>query len=195
MINTIYNTPLSVFIACYCDADYSSLGAGEKGKEAWGTLFQEYLQESGGTLEDEAYLLEVESTNLWLNIFCYRELLEILKQYAHSDGIEFFRKEGFKLDYDPENQDEYLNQLKKIEGRFKAWELDHMDKMVQLQQIKSRPNTTKVDRGYFDRSLAALSKYSGYHVDETATTISRYIAINKTLQEEARRAEQHVGRR
>lgn len=192
---TCTNLPLSIFIACVCDEDYSALNE-DKAQAAieWQVLYQEYLQLSGGQRENEAFQLQIEINRVFYRQYVLTEIVGILRKYVIQEAIEILSKEGYKVTYDEDDIPGYHKQLDKIIARCKTMEIDISEKRFRLEQLeKLGEKGQKVDRFYFDKNLAVLSKYSAYPIDESKTTVSRYIAICNLLKEESEKV-QH-GRR
>ena len=189
------NLPLSVFIACICDQDYSSLsGDPAQAAAAWQVIYEEYLELSGSQRENEAFQLQGEINRLFYRHFVLTEILDILRKYVVGEAIELLNKEGFPVVYNEDDLPAYHKQLDRIIARCKAMEIDLKEKQHRLDQLsKIEQKGQKIDRIYFDRNLATLSKYSGYRINENEETVSRYVAICNILKAESEKV-QH-GRR
>lgn len=174
--------PLSRFITCLCEEDYSvMLIEGEATeyelKQAWSKIYDEFLDLKGKDSPNEFLTLFNEYESLFYKHTVIEKCVELLKWYHDERLIEILKKSGYNFPFNHEDTERYLKDLDRVLTRSKKLILDMEVRRGQLDAIQRANAGIKIDRNYFDTILVTLSKFSQYHIDEEKTTVGRYINL------------------
>jgi len=200
---TCYDLPLSRFIRCDVDGDYSALIIesdgpvdGETLKEAWQAIHQEYLDISGAAQDNYLLSLQTEINRLFIKRLCIVETVALSRKYRYDDAIKLLQGYGYRFPFDPNDPEAYHKDLDRVLTRSNTLVVEMEQKQSQLEALKPKGDGAKVTRGYYDQWLVALSKFSGYHINEDVTTVSRFVTILKSYIThcDQLKAQQHAGR-
>lgn len=175
---------LSDYIICQVDKDLSPLiiegePTEQELKDAWQVITHEFFDLSESKQNNYELTLCAEMEALNYKIIAIQQSVEVLRKYRCDELVALLQKLGYRFPFNANKEDEYLKDLGRVLSRAKTLVLQYNDKKAQLDNISKEkaPGETEVSRSYYDKILAILSKHSGYHVDESKTTVSRYAAI------------------
>jgi len=174
--------PLSRFIRCICEGDYSALliegeAPAETLKSTWETLYEEYLDLTANTGNNEVLQLLNEFDGLFYKYAVIENCVEILRVFKEDDLVAILRSRGFNFPFDHNDTERYLKDLDRVMVRAKKILVDMDIRRKQLESIQKASEGTKIDRPYFDTILVTLSKFAGFHVNEDIISVSRYAAL------------------
>lgn len=172
------------FMACLFNKDYSDV-------ENWDTLYLEYIDLSG-IGENRELALMTNIHNLQVRLAHITSFIEFQKLFylefnqPYVKAFDDLRKYNHKLNWDPSNREEFLNQLKRVEAKEKrnVAELDVLIK--ELTDIKKGAPVVKEDhnsRADFIRMLNSLNK-EGYSIDKDKTDMEELSLMIKQQNEE-----------
>lgn len=183
--------PLDRYIVCIVDKDLSALinapdtvlqGETPKDytlelKKVWLAIQAEYLSLSQSTMDVDMITTSLEIDAIGVKIELLGHVLELSQQYFSPLFVEIFKSYGVYVELDPSDQIQYLKNLNRISSKSKIFIVQYNDKLAQLKKMQSGKPDTKIDRMYFNTSISVLSKFMGYEIKESDTTVSKYISI------------------
>lgn len=180
LYNSCYDLPLSRFIKCICDEDYLALiiegeATPEALSEVWAKIYQEYIDLMGNTSNDYMLTLMMEVNRLYFRHESIVRAVELLRSYRFDELVSMLKKEGFNLQFNPNDADAYGNDLKKVTTRAKSLLVEMEQKKSQLDLLKQTKGSGSVTREFFDKILVTLSKFMGFKINKDKTTVTEYI--------------------
>lgn len=172
--------PLSRFITCLCDNDYSVMlidgeATEEELQQAWAKIYDEYLDLTSKNNNNEFLFLWNEYESLFYKHTVIEQCVELLKWWHDENLVGILKQHGYNFPFNPEDTERYWKDLERVVTRSKKLLLDMKVRKEQLDAIQSASSGAKIDRNYFDTILVVLSKFSQYHIDEEKTTVGRYV--------------------
>lgn len=181
----IDDTPLNVFIAVVTSGDISKLiyepgdVNNEELSQAWEQIFEAYvdatMSEQDRTLFSmitSASILEfkiskAQAAQLYLSYLYDEEIVRILKQMgATSEG---YPKEGSI------NARKVWN--KRLTANIKRWMFTLSQIEAEIKKLSPEATPEEINAAHFDDILVRLSKYYGYHINESQVFVGRFLAM------------------
>ncbi len=182
-MHTCSSLLLCNYITCQVDGVLDSLviqgEASEMDKAlAWQHINEEFYDLSANKQATYELTLCAELEALNYKIIVIQNTTDILKQYRVDELVDILHKMGFRFPFNHNDEAQYHKDLKRVLSRAKSLIVEYNDKAAQLEKISgTRKDNGPIDRTYYDKVLAVLSKFNGYEIDEKRITVSRYISI------------------
>lgn len=175
-----YDLPMSEFIRCMCDSDYTALvieGSAEADHlaEAWQKIHQEYIALLGNSQDNYLLTLMMEVNRLYFRHLSITEAVKLLRAHRFDELVMMLKKEGFNYPFNPNDPEEYRKDLNKVTNRAKSLLVELEQKKKQLELLQQNQSTGKIDREYFDKILITLSQHMGFKLEKDKTTVTEYI--------------------
>jgi hypothetical protein len=185
--------PLSVFIECLVDKQYSGLVISGKANEdeieaAWRIIFNLYAEEAGGEQYNEIFIktksVNVTSTKIYI-IEC---TVATMKLMYDQRGADILNSYALRCDVAPD--DDYETRCVKLDGllmrsrKFNV-QLDKLQK--ELKEVSKEAEEKTSESDYFDDMLNFLSETNGYMIKANDITVSRFLKMLKKLTQKQRK--------
>jgi hypothetical protein len=179
-------TPMSVFISCIAEEDYTSLIISGKAsdyqlQEAWVLLLSEYQELKGDTIET------IEQVRLSRDIWKLRSHLQLLdactsflaERYSESIA-DSLRKLGYPFKPTSLDPNDYISQLNAIinKAKLKYVQLQQMVKQLSEELKKTVPKAT---RDQFEETLIHLEEMQKTSYDLERLTVLKYVMLEKKM--------------
>jgi hypothetical protein len=171
--------PLSVFIDCIVDADFSGLSddVSDNNEELWDTVYQEYTTLIESTKLQTYNVLVSELVALRCRLMVIESSVHILRRIPHPDTIQHLRDAGNDFPFDHENEEQYHKDLDRCLVRAKSIRLRIAQTEADIQALSAGEEAGKTTRMDFTQNIVGLSKFMGYPIREHETTVAKYAAI------------------
>jgi|SRR5688572_12721603 len=171
------------FIKCRVESDLQYLIiSGEPTTDelnaAWAKISDEFfdLAEKAQNLYALELYMELEALHYKMQVVS--ECVEIMRSYRCEELVKLLKDMGYNYPFDAEDEVKYLKDLDRVTTRAKALVIAYNERSARLDILKEKESPDQVESyQYYDKILAVLSKFNGYHVDENTTTVSRYAAL------------------
>lgn len=141
---------------------------------AWDNIFNEYTTLCGGLQQNHILLLLKEIAVTQNKLIIIQAIIDQLSKQYNSDLADMLRALGFRRKFDPQNREEYTNDLKLTVSQAKTL-------MVRLEQRKAELNNMRsgneVKESDYDSLIAELSKFQGYRIHTKEIMVSEFISI------------------
>lgn len=186
---SIYECPLSVFIICICDGIVSPLLKSGKVPEqilqnAWQTIYLDYT---------DALISESEQAIIMMGRKIVLLEQKIAKAYAIHTVLSYRWSEEMETEFlrlgvvDSRYPSSLIDQVawwKRAMGRIKRWEIEMGQEMKRKEQLLQSTSsaTEKVTRDSFQDFIVQMEVYLKFSINETETTVARFISIVKGYQ-------------
>lgn len=159
--------PFDVFIEIVITDDVTLLNKGSQPMPpdfyvaVWMDIYEEYIRELSPTyVADMQEQIEVGSKRLEYEIV--EMCVKALRISYDKEMVEILREKGFDFEFNLNDIDSYLKDLARVTTRSKFWVLE----LKEYYEGKSKEvnKDYKIDRVYFAKAIAELSKYSEYEI-------------------------------
>lgn len=185
LYHTCDTLPLDRFIRCLCQGDLTALTiTGRVPKNilavTWDRIYMEYVELDGAT--NTVYLNHLRRDLMLLGskidrVYTIVRALDILfdkRLVAELNDL------GLPFKYDHLDQVRYRKDLMSSINYVAPWKLEYTQLEKELNAIVTENESgVKVDRSYFDRVLARLSKYYGYQVQARKISVTEFVIMLK----------------
>lgn len=175
--------PLSIFIDCLLDSDYSGLilngtPTEKELQDAWMKIFAEYSVSVNDETHNEIFI-KTKAINLIVSkIYIIENLCSNLRHDHNEQACKILN--GYALKCDLKEDDPFPVRHEKIDlilsraGRFTT----QLDKL-KLQLKEAQKNSVQGEGGsdYFDDMLNVMSETAGYMIRASDITVSRFVKM------------------
>ena len=188
-------TPLDVFIDALVNNNYNRLVKyGETSKEyqqqAWSYLFCEYCDLSGSKSYKQLYTVNREIGVLHSRLLAVQLCLYVLRINPEPQCVLLLKKMGYTCQFNPDDKDQYQEDLKAITKKSKTIEIALKEKQHELEVLKAEYGGKDATEDDFIKALVELSSFMGYRINQKEITVSEYLAIRQKYEREAKIIEQ-----
>lgn len=161
LIADIYKLPLSTFIDCLCDDNYSGLiisgtPTPEQIETAWKEIMLQYTEVIGGSAIDGKLYEIKEFTRLQTRLMLADNLFEILKTGASVEAFEMLYTFGYSLPVKEFNEQNFNDVLKRF-IQFYNKDLTKFELIAAVKKTKEPDQPDKPKRKDFTTTLARIS--------------------------------------
>lgn len=183
LYRTCSECPLDVFIDCLVDEKYERLIKYGKSTRheldiAWEGIIIEYSDLSGESSMKRFVNLSKTINAMRCRITAARLSAYTLIMKGDESSVTRLRKLGFDFKF---NEESITSDLKILEGRLKSLELEYKQKLNEYDAILNEGRKQKANREYFDSMLIDLSKFMGFRLLSSQTTVSEFVNIKNKL--------------
>jgi hypothetical protein len=174
---------LSDFITCQCDKVLDSLviegtPTEEEKQAAWELITQEYYSQSNQKTNSMQIELCADIDKIKYKLIVIQECIDVLSRYRIDDLVQILHKHGYRLPFNHNDPESYFKDLKTVADRSKSLLVLLNDKVAQLGILENAESGQEpISRKYYNHTLAILSKFGGYAIEEGKITVGRYIGI------------------
>lgn len=182
--------PLSIFITCSVDRDYSGLiryghATHEQLARAWEAIYSEYSTISGGQSYKLLINLSKDIGYLESKLLVVGLCLRVLQHRPDPKVIQILSNYGYKYHFDTGNPEQYAKNLDEIAKRSGGLQFAIQQKRAELDKSREKLNGKEVTREMFDKILAALSKHMGISIREIKQgTVTEFCAYRYNFEKE-----------
>lgn len=182
------------FQDCLFDNNYTSLIISGHPSHAelvaaWDKVYMEYCELSQNGLYNEIFevMKTIEDLNAKINI-CNNIILYL--QYGFDQRlVDILNSLALRCDVTAEDEGQILiKKLNGVIGRIKKWFPKLTESEKELERLRNE-NTGKMDRGYFDDILEAMSEVKGYYIRGEEITVARFCRTFAKMQLDAEKAQ------
>lgn len=176
MHNSCDTLPLSVFIDCLCDSNYTGMGGSceEENKSLWQDCFEEYILLVNRDNMSYSMVLTFEIMQLELIYTSVDRSIELLHQVRDNEIVELLQSEGIRLRFNDKDRASYFNDLRKARKYADRilFEIENKGKM--LESLQGNNTGSKIDRQWFNDDIASLNKYLKFPINRGKTSVAMY---------------------
>lgn len=170
------------FISCIVDSDLSELVvSGEPIAEdlaiAWANIFYEYCDLIGTSEVNLKSRLLMEYIQLEKVVVFSTGWVKILRISYSKNIVNALKHVGFDYDFDIEDSERFLKDLKRVESELISMRLRVKLKKIEIDSLQDKDSTkTNVDRKYFKTIFFRINNYAKREAVNGQTTVEDYCA-------------------
>lgn len=180
------STPMDVFIDCLVNQNIKRLvkkGGVSKTLllSAWGKLFMEYCDLSGDSKFKSFVHLNKTIGTLRSKMLAVQLCIYVLASRDSNECAETLKKLGFAGEFKGEGK---AAELLKVSKRLKSFQFELKQKVHEYQLMIKDGQSSKLESSYFDMMFVELSKFMGYRLEPSKTTVLEFVTIRNRYQKE-----------
>lgn len=186
LYRTCDTLPLDRFVRCMCQGDLTALVSSGRPPAAdvlsnvWDNIHMEYIELDGSTKTIYLNHLRRDLMLLGSKIDRVLTIIRALNILFDKRLVAELKDLGLPFRYEYADQERYRKDLMSSINYMAPWKLEYGQLEKELNAMVSENESGgKVDRSYFDRVLARLSKYYGYQVQASKLTVTEYVTMFK----------------
>lgn len=194
--------PLSNFIDCLCDNNLNRL---KKNKyfpvinrwkqEAWSILGEEYSQKTDGDKYKATINITKDIYRDVCRLLAIDTCINRLVNKYDKDAADILRNFGYKLSFNADDREKYLNELAIVKKKVKIIVLSLEKNREKYEKLSDKKAITGNERDEFINTLTILSKHQGYRINPDVTTLLEYLNILDNYKKETERLIRNYGNR
>jgi hypothetical protein len=166
--------PLEIFIDCLIDNDLSGLGTGSELQDIWNKIYTQSLELSQDGSYNEAFEIMKEIDDVRAKITIANAAIDYLQMSFDDEIVAVLNSFALQCNLKAEDTGStIISKLNAVIARMKKWFPKLTRLQADLDKLRSS-SVGKINRGYFDNWLDAMSQEFGYHVKATDITVSRF---------------------
>lgn len=185
-------TPLQIFIDCLCHKRFERLIKSGKPSQdeilnAWNELFTEYCDLSGSNEMNEVLqvtkkigVIQAKQTAIALSVI-------VLSHRNSEISKDNLRQLGFNYDFDAALVDD----LQRVISAAKSYEIELKSLQKRYEALTSKGGKSTITDAYFKRILVDLSKFMGFQLKATSTTVEEFLMIKNSYERDLKARAQH----
>ena len=196
-----FDTPMSIFITCICDKNYSVLvrfgrATQEEIMSAWERIYTEYMDLSGSPQFRYAFNAIKEIGKLESRFLTLRTAHQVLSFQHSQKCISAIAAVGCPLDFGDEyGTKKYNDALNTLADRAKVASMQlERSRIEHKTMTDTNKNVVTMTREAFDQQLSILSKYVGFDLDPRNVTISRFASYQMIYRKEMEQLEERAAK-
>ncbi len=181
--------PLSVFITCCCDHDYSGLVKYGRAKDkdiqkAWELIYSEYSDTSGNPTSK--YLIDLSKDICWhdAKLRAVALCLKVLQHAPDARCINVLKGYGYNYTFDITNPEEYAKSLDIIATRLQSVVFLIQQKKVEFERESKKVSGKPMTRASFYTTIAVVTAHMKFRIDPIETTVTEFIEYRKLYERE-----------
>lgn len=169
---------LDTFMDCLCDDNYTALGDTDEERAAnWKALQEEYMQLIQDTASDQIQAYEDELFFWETQMVIIESAVNLLRVWRDENAINMLREKGYHYAFSDTDVEAYNKDLDRVLKRLAAVRTQQANRKHELSQITDSMPSKKPTRSDFMANIVAFSSSLGYNIEETKTSVAKYVAI------------------
>lgn len=185
-------TPLQIFIDCLCHKRFERLIKSGKPSqdeitEAWNELFSEYCDLSGSNEMNEVLQVTKKIGVIQSKLTAITLSVLVLSHKDSEESKKTLQTLGFNYDFDKSLVDD----LQRVISVTKSYEIELKSLQKRYEALTTKGAKSTVTEAYFKRILVDLSKYMGFQLKATSTTVEEFLMIKNSYEREIKARAQH----
>lgn len=186
------DTPLQVFIDCLCHKRFERLiRSGKPTKDeilnAWNELFTEYCDLSGSNEMNEVLQLTKKIGVMQSKLNAIALSVVVLSHKDSEIAKGNLKSLGFNYDFDQALVDD----LQCVIATAKSYEIELISLQKRYEALTAKGGKSTITEAYFKRILVDLSKFMGFQLKATTTTVEEFLMIKNSYERDLKAKAQH----
>lgn len=185
-------TPLQIFIDCLCHKRFERLvKSGNPSQEhilnAWNELFTEYCDLSGSNEMNEVLQVTKKIGVIQSKLTAITLSVLVLSHNDSEIAKDNLKSLGFNYDFDQALVDD----LMRVIATAKSYEIELKSLQKRYEALTTKGAKSTVTEAYFKRILVDLSKFMGFQLKATVTTVEEFLMIKNSYERDLKARAQH----
>lgn len=155
--------------------------------EAWNELFTEYCDLSGSNEMNEVLQVTKKIGVIQSKLTAISLSVVVLSHRDSEIAKGNLRNLGFNFDFD-----KYLvNDLQRVIAASKGYHIELKSLQKRYEALTAKSGKSKITETYFKRILVDLSKFMGFQLKATTTTVEEFLMIKNSYERDLKARASH----